>query len=93
MPVYRLSKARVMACGVNPFQSQLSALAYLSHSVGIPLAYPDSPFGYAKGMAGVWQGYGRGLGRNREGAEWLLPGSWIEVGKRSRSNTETNWDL
>ena len=42
--------------------------AYPSHSVGIPFAYPGSPFGYAKG-----------LGRSREGAEWLLPGSWIEA--------------
>ena len=68
MPVYRLSKAWVMARGVNPFQSQLSTLAYPSHSVGIPFAYPGSPFGYAKG-----------LGRSREGAEYLLPGSWIEA--------------
>ena len=49
---------------------------------GIPLEYPGSPFGYAKG-----------LGRSREGAEYLLLGSWIEVGKRARSNTETNWAL
>ena len=56
--------------------------AYPSHSVGIGFAYPGSLFGYAKG-----------LGRSREGAEWLLPGSWIEEGKRSRTNTETNWAL
>lgn len=32
--------------------------AYPSHSVGILFAYPGSPFGYAKGMAGVCQGAG-----------------------------------
>ena len=82
MPVYRLSKAHVKARGVNLFLSKKSALAYPSHTLTALL-----------GMPRVWQGYTKGLGRGREGAEYLLPGSWIEEGKRSRTNTETNWAL